>query len=101
MDMKKEFALTTLDKRHKAYGKFKFFVSVPFVYSPKVSDRNEIFCNWRVWCWNTWGPSCELDFYDASKDYFNKKWCWEVSEFNLRIYLLDDETATAFTFNWL
>ena len=97
----KTLKLTKIDRRHKGYGKFNYFVSVPFSHSLLLADREEIFCNWRIWCWNTWGPSCELAYHDGYKTYSSKNWCWETSEYGMRLYLADELEASAFSLQWL
>lgn len=98
----KNIILTRLDRRHSGYGKFNYFASIPFLHSPLLADRDEIFCNWRIWCWDTWGPSCELECYNIVKNYSNKHWCWEQWEKRgMRIYLADEQDASAFTLRWL
>ena len=73
------------------YGDFK--------YSTTLRRRSEgdLFFEVRNWCWETWGPSCELEFWDAKK---NPAWAWNLTEFELKIYLTGDKEASWFTLKW-
>lgn len=97
----KSFKLVKLDRRNKGYGTFKYYVSLPFNISPKLKDRQELFCKYRNWCWEMWGPSCEIEFYDKNEEYSNPNWCWESNQYNIRIYLAEENNASAFTFKWI
>ena len=83
--------LKKLDRRMKGFGDFK--------YSSKFRRRfdGDRFIEARNWCWETWGPSCELEFWDAGK---NPAWTWVFTEFEMKIYLTGDKEASWFTLKW-
>ena len=44
-----------LDRRHTGYGTYKFLI--------EFLQRSEFekFFEARNWCWETWGPGCEVE----------------------------------------
>jgi hypothetical protein len=71
------------------YGDFKYTAKFPF----KEKDK---FCEVREWCWNQWGASRELNFWDATK---NPAWCW-TSEYTIQIYFASDAEYQWFLLKW-
>lgn len=61
----------------------------------------------RNWCWETFGPSCEVDLVrrilnhkDVTVD-FAPKWAWKRDDSANAYYIYLTETAyTAFTLKW-
>jgi hypothetical protein len=84
--------LKKLDRRHTGYGDYKFLV--------EFSRRNDFeqFFEARNWCWETWGPGCEVD----QKHKINQviPWAWQNSEWNLRIYLATEKEANWWSIRW-
>jgi hypothetical protein len=76
-----------LDKRYGGADYFKFCV-------PFYRNNKEQFLEVREWCWNTFGPSCELEHYHLLAD--PKVWGWEVSQWNTRIYFKTDKELNWF-----
>lgn len=96
--------LHKLDRRHKGYPDWKYF-AFSTVHIP-VRDRVKLFCDWREWCWQTWGASKELDSF-SEHDLFdgtnssNPHWCWlNDHQGRRRIYLRNDQDASAFSLQW-
>ncbi len=100
-----------LDKRNTGHGHWTYYVdryiSRGLTNSITLHDANQKFFNWREWCWSTWGPSKELDYW--LDDYrhptgehvsHNTHWCWQNDRFNTRIYLKDDKELSAFLLKW-
>jgi hypothetical protein len=93
------FKVTKLDRRYNGHENFRFMAE-PFLTTFTVRSGNakaELFSDMRVWCWQQWGPACELHL----RRNLPNVWCWE-SEYNkLRIYLKGDTelalVAIAFT----
>lgn len=85
-----------LDKRHTGQNCFKYIIKKSY---NDIEDFNAI----REWCWDQWGPSCELESYlklNGTHKSTNGHWAW-VSEYgNRRIYLVDDKDATIFALKW-
>jgi hypothetical protein len=97
--------LVKLDKRHTAYGIMKYYVE-PFdqwIYGKDGQVRQ--FQEWRTWCWEAFGPGVERKFVTLTHLQSNKleaieRWCWHTEDDNMRLYFKDDETASAFSFQW-
>lgn len=94
-----------LDRRHSGYGVWGYHVTGSMGISTLRDCRNQ-FYSWREWCWTTWGPSKELDRFEAD-DLFdgmhssNPHWCWVNDNIHgFRIYLKGDEEAALFTLKW-
>lgn len=97
--------LVTLDRRHRGYGVWKYYIERPYIQPLEQSKIT--FYRWREWCWTQWGASKELDEY-TSDDLFdgvfssNEHWCWSNNRNRgSRIYLKNDAAATAFTLRWM
>jgi hypothetical protein len=102
--MKKSLKLIKLDRRHVGYGTWKYYIDRPKESTLLESKRT--FFNWRVWCWEQWGPSKEMSEYDAN-DLFdneyssNPRWCWVNDDHGrCRIYFKDDTEVTFFILSW-
>ena len=56
----------------------------------------------RNWCWATWGPSCEYEFWHPNPPNHlgNPSWCWITDEWRLRIYLTGDKEVQWFHLKW-
>jgi hypothetical protein len=94
-----ELKITKLDGRHNGWQRWKYFISAPSTL--KTGPSVELFVSWRVWCWETWGPSKELDyFYFSEVSYQNDIWCWENDDYKRRIYLQNDEHLSLFMLRW-
>lgn len=95
--------VTTLDKRHTGYGKFKYSVDANGPGSAAVV----ILHRWRGWCWEVFGPGIELRFAVAENGMANimgielpERWAWQTEFGNHKLYFKDDETMSAFLFQW-
>jgi hypothetical protein len=71
--------LKKLDRRHNGSSWFQFCAE----YSNSDAVR---FVEHRAWCWNTFGPSCELKFWPKAGK-LGDRWCWSTDEWVTRIYL--------------
>jgi len=81
--------LGKLDKRHTGHSRFKYFASFSYIdLLTFVSVRN--------WCWQTWGPSAELDIQGLQ----DQKWAWVHDNYNTRIYLASDKEYQWFVLKW-
>jgi len=99
------FKLVTLDGRHLGHQLFKYSVKLRYNI-----DSEEDFIKIREWCWNTFGPSMELDLwmdirYSQSKG--DPKWSWHAPRTSYlnsrplpRIYLASDRQAAEFLLRW-
>ena len=84
-----EMKITKTNHRHKAQDLFAYYVkpeheALPFVVDYSVTFK---FNEWRMWAWETWGPSAERDssFVRGWKD--KPVWAWHTEDNQLRLYL--------------
>lgn len=89
--------IKTLDKRMNGYGDFKYGVDF---YKSKDRPFDEV----RQWCWETFGPSTELDIWEVRDGTRNEKWAWDRGNYNKSfrciIYLKDDQEMNWFKLRW-
>jgi hypothetical protein len=83
--------LKKLDRRMSGYSKFTHYME----YSIKESAE---FIRCRNWCWEQWGPSCELDFWYKHEP--NQHWCWMTDQYRVRVYLKTEAEAQWFSLKW-
>jgi hypothetical protein len=81
-----------LDRRFAGYNNFKYCSEFARVEVQKFQDI-------RIWCWDTWGPSCELSKY-TKLDIQNPAWCWASTEWYTRIYFATDAEYSWFLLKW-
>ena len=98
-----------LDKRYNGSDSFKYLIDVkkaipaqtvpPSYYSlASMSEKRIEFVKMRQWAWETWGPSCEIAFYDQlEKDYV---WSRDQENDHLRIYLKTEKELSWFLLKW-
>lgn len=78
-----------LDKRYVGHEYFQ--------YSENFTRREkDDFIQRRNWCWQTWGPSCEIEFLSDTET----PWCWLTNDFNLRIYLKNEKHLQWYILKW-
>ena len=59
------------------------------------------FVEHRQWCWDTWGPSCELDYLYRVGEKRNSRWCWmSADNGRIRIYFGSEKEASHFALKW-
>jgi hypothetical protein len=93
--------LTKLDKRHTGNKNWRYMVT--WDRRTKYPEGRKEFYDWRTWCWETWGPSKEIDGYLDMFDGVhceNAHWCWESTEYRVRIFLRTDIEAELFLLRW-
>ena len=90
--------LKKVDGRMSGYNSFPYCVELP------GRTNMQKFVEIRQWCWDTWGPSCELDIWQIQEWYDqNNEWCWlrETAYYKCRIYLGSEQAAALFTLKWI
>jgi hypothetical protein len=97
----KHFNVTRLDRRHKAYKQFTFYIQP--VWSSTLSDKLKFF-EWRKWCWETWGPGMERDQVlelggNIGLD-LDPKWAWHLDKYGRRLYFATDKELNWFLLTW-
>ena len=96
------------DKRMNGHLHWQYvaLVTSPGVYgrtgiAQKVLTLHDV----RIWCWDTYGSSCELPhwllLHDNQWGIPNDKWCWHTENDNFKIYLRTDKEANWFKLKWL
>ena len=80
-----------LDRRYT--GGYHFNYCIDFLYR-----QGPLFREIREWCWQTWGPSCELKFISQEE---TPKWAWITDNHRTRIYFRDDEEVNWYKLRWL
>lgn len=110
-----KFKIKKIDKRYTG-GLFFKYIAIPDIkrtnltglYFVKRTDEEIAFLAARKWCWNTWGPSCELRFFKQDltnrhlydEDMLEPTWGWETEHDKLRIYFKTDKEASWFSLKW-
>lgn len=98
--------LLQLDGRHLGHKVFKYSVKLRYNV-----DSEEDFVKIREWCWNSYGPSRELDLCLDPR--YNQTlgepiWSWHAPRTSYlnsrpypRIYLATDKEAAIFLLRWV
>lgn len=103
------FKIKKIDKRYSGGKWFKYIatpkprVNFTSYFPPSTrADEERQFIEMRNWCWNQWGPSTELRFYnhDWHREWINPVWAWETEYDKLRIYFETDKEAAWFQLKW-
>jgi hypothetical protein len=96
----KYMKLKVLDRRNKGWGKFLYYATTE--QGTPIVHQVDTFNQWRVWCWEHWGSSCELEAHRRGPAWSNSRWCWSYEpEITYRIYITSYDDVTAFSFRWL
>jgi hypothetical protein len=93
------------DKRHTGSDRFKYYVDIKWTdYAKEHKLVMEKFFEIRQWCWETWGPSREVDQYSSKEGSWtadqNLSWSWINDQHRARIYLGSKDEAAFFTLKW-
>jgi hypothetical protein len=82
-----------IDKRMLGHGLFKY-------QTVFLKREIENFIGIRIWCWEQWGPSSELDFYYLLEN--KPPWSWVSDNHGrYRILLQSDKECSWYILNWL
>jgi hypothetical protein len=106
----KKFILQKLDARHHGSAWFTHRVEV----LGDMETKAQMLHNVRIWCWETFGSSCELDYlndcYKEPVDPTAKKypwdlgitvdWAWRVDDRRMFVYLRNS-ALTNFQLKWM
>lgn len=83
-----------MDARYTGFPEFRYYVTPFRLYSDYTTVLpSERFQTWRIWCWETWGPSCEVE---TAVDILARSaktdipWAWDTGKQYVRLYLRDD-----------
>lgn len=98
--------LVKTDARYTGSNEWQYFAYMPRNWPMTLDQSKLYFLDWRVWCWNTWGPSKELNAYTHNDLYddvhcSNPHWCWlSDNDGRRRIYLRTEVEAELFSLRW-
>lgn len=84
--------LKKLDGRHAGSTHFDYFIEYTYKDYQRYADQ-------RAWCWTTWGPSVELQFYKKVQP-TNPHWAWINDNYRLRVYLVGEHEASHYLLRW-
>lgn len=114
--------LIKMDRRHSGRNYFTHYAN--FVRNPRSNrpmmskkpinmsyvtpdDIIKEFVLCRNWCWEHFGPSCEVSLYDAAVHTFafgpekpDPDWAWTEKDYGRRIYFKDETVAGMFALMW-
>lgn len=98
--------LRKTDSRFTGHDLFKYYIKI----RPDLSESaTEEFYRLRVWCWETWGPSREVNgvrienrpwITNNYEGDYNRNWSWLYDDYRARIYLAGDHEAALFKLKW-
>lgn len=103
--------LRKTDKRHTGHDRYQFYVDIKYDHWSENSHSSQLmFYKLRVWCWETWGPSREVDQWNISSNVIippeldpndkNPHWSWVNNQYRYRIYLAGTNEAALFKLKW-
>jgi hypothetical protein len=104
--MKIKIAIKKTDKRMSGGDRFRYYVDIKLVGFPPGSPNTiNKFFELRSWCWETWGPSREVDQYHIKKEGWydqdlSTNWSWINDQHKVRLYLASDAEAALFMLKW-
>jgi len=88
--------VTKLDRRHTGNHYFAYYATPS--ESSAMNQNIATFHAWRVWCWETFGPSGERDSMIRMKSQ-TAQWAWDTEFQHLRLYFKED-AFTLFKLKW-
>ena len=81
--------------------------AVSNVRAVSTQDLVKEFVQCRTWCWEHFGPSCEVDIYDDAVHSFafgpeksDPDWAWVEKDYGRRIYFKNEDIAGMFALMW-
>ena len=80
-----------LDGRYTGNELFQYRIDFNYI-------QREQFKQIRNWCWETFGPSCELHFLAVDEI---KVWAWTTDSYRVRLYLKSDKEVNWYKLRWL
>lgn len=84
------YKVRKLDSRFNGSKNFTHMIE----YTGSIRDRTFLFMQQRQWCWETFGPSSELEFYPLLPDMdVLTDWAWQTSHGLIRLYFNEKQLA--------
>ena len=102
--MKSAFKVRKLDARFNGHDHFTHLVEYRKWAGPHlnlnniVADGTALFLEHRQWCWQSFGPGCELEFFRKTDHQI--VWAWQTDAGLLRLYLNGRQLAW-FQLKWV
>jgi hypothetical protein len=97
--------LKKTDKRMTGHSQYMYYVDIRA--SSFSENANLMFYRLRMWCWDTWGASREVDQFDVGLSQpdqdpgdKNPHWGWINDQYRNRLYLAGVDEAALFTLKW-
>jgi hypothetical protein len=84
-----------LDKRFNGHRDFKYCAE----FVGRKPDVVNQYIDVRTWCWDQWGPSCELDVWHIATNR-NLKYCWTHDQYNTRVFFATEAEFSWFLLKW-
>ncbi len=92
-----------LDGRYTGSDFFQYCIQSNSLYNKEYYDIRE-------WCWETWGPSKELNYWlldnkitlglDEKVGSQNQHWCWQNDTYSRRLYFRTDKELVLLKLRW-
>ena len=96
------FRVRKLDARFSGSEFFTHMVEYQKLGLTRVT-RAALFLEHREWCWETFGPSCELDLIPetvSSQEFGMPAWAWQTEHGLFRLYFNEKQLAW-FQLKWI
>lgn len=98
----KNYQIVTMDGRHTGTEYFTHYIQVS--WSSSTVDALLRYLDYRKYCWNTWGPSCERDYYmilARGGERPEAPWCFHSADNIRRIYFCSTKEMNWFNLKWM
>ena len=88
----------------------EYMVETDFNDAQGCDQRIELFKRWRAWCWEVFGPGTESKWIVVQPQpvgvdgrcrmFATTRWAWQTEYEEMRLYLQDEATLSAFMLQW-
>ena len=92
------------DSRFTGHDRYQYYVKIKPSFNESAMEE---FYKLRVWCWETWGPSREVNANKPREyheniylDDVNMHWSWLNDEWRARLYLAGKDEVAFFKLRW-
>ena len=90
------FRIVKMDGRSLGYPNWQY-------YAEFGMRSHMLFSQSRAWCWETWGPSTEIElmhFSNPEKSFINQHYTWVWNQYKKRIFFRTDLELNLFILKW-
>ncbi len=102
-----KFKLIKLDKRFAGHRDFEYRVEV-MNYNFQREDQILMYLDVRKWCWEQFGPSCELDLHRSilrqsmrDPETHVPQWAWRTTDDHQYFLFFAGSAMTHFNMFWM